>query len=739
MQNPDIARGACCISMFGRHFQTARTTQVRLIALPLLGAVDEVSAKNKIVLVGVRADVPSQIITVWDRRSTRTDLVTGRDVPDETKRLPLLAYVNPRPADWPAADFIVGNPPFIGKVKLREDLGDGYVETLRAAYPEMPESADFVLYWWHKAAALVRAGQAKRFGLITTNSLRQTFARRVVQMHLTPGSRRGDEADGRGAATNPPPHVGGYIPLSLVFAIADHPWVDTAEGAAVRIAMTVGVAGEHQGDLLEVTSEQPQDDGSERVTFTTQRGKISADLTVGADVTTTVALKANFALANPGVQLSGQGFIVQREDLRTLATKTQSDLIRRYITGRDLMQESREQFVFDTFGLSQENLRSSYPDAFQLLYDRVRPERLTNARESYRHDWWIHAEPRGRFRQALAGLHRFIVTSRTARHRVFQFVDSAFLPESKVLILAFDDAFMLGVLSSAAHVTFANAAGGWLGVGNDSTYNHSDCLEKFPFPLCREEEKERIRKLAEELDAHRKRVQAQHGLTLTGLYNVLEKLRTASLGSRRREEADPTAPGNPPPHVGGYELTPKEKLTHDLGLVSVLKQLHDELDAAVCTAYGWVRHGQPETALPDAEILERLVALNAERAAEEKRGVIHWLRPEYQVKKEESGIRSQKSEAGRVINQSALNLPPTKAKPAVRKSKIVNRKLEWPKAQSERVQSIEALLQSGGEPQTAKELASHSKRADAKAIAKILDALTTLGRAHRHAGARYSR
>jgi hypothetical protein len=99
------------------------------------------------------------IITVWDRRSQKTDLVTGRQVPDEMKRVPLLTYVNPRPAEWPEADYLVGNPPFLGTARMREDLGDGYAETLRAAYPEVPESADFVLYWWHKAAELVRAGK----------------------------------------------------------------------------------------------------------------------------------------------------------------------------------------------------------------------------------------------------------------------------------------------------------------------------------------------------------------------------------------------------------------------------------------------------------------------------------------------------------------------------------------------------------------------------------------------------
>lgn len=82
--------------------------------------------------------------------------VTGEEVPDESARVPLLSYQNTRPADWPHADFIVGNPPFIGTARMRDALGDGYTEAVRSMYPDVPESADFVMYWWHKAAALVR-------------------------------------------------------------------------------------------------------------------------------------------------------------------------------------------------------------------------------------------------------------------------------------------------------------------------------------------------------------------------------------------------------------------------------------------------------------------------------------------------------------------------------------------------------------------------------------------------------
>jgi len=329
-------------------------------------------------------DEAGNIKTVWDRRSTKCDLVTGRDVPDETKRVPLLIYGNPRPAAWPLADFIVGNPPFIGTARMREDLGDGYAETLRATYPDVPESADFVLYWWHKAAELVRTGKARRFGLITTNSLRQTFARRVVQHHLS-----------------------AKPPLSLAFAIPDHPWVDTAEGAAVRIAMTVGVPSDVKGDLLEVKTEPSQNGGSAKIIFDTKRGRISADLTTGADVAATVALKSNEGLACPGVKLHGSGFIVSPNVAAELGLGKIKDLenhIRPYRNGKDLTNEARGVMLIDLFGLTEKEVREKFPAVYQHVLTTVKPERNANNRASYRDNWWIFGEPRRDFRPALAGL-----------------------------------------------------------------------------------------------------------------------------------------------------------------------------------------------------------------------------------------------------------------------------------------------------------------------------------------------
>ena len=130
-------------------------------------------------------DESGKPVTHWDGVTKKTNPITGEEVPDESARRPSMHYSNARRAEWPDARFIVGNPPFLGNWRMRGELDSGYAETLRAVYSEVPESADHVMYWWHRAAELVRSGKVRRFGFITTNSLRQTFQRRVITPHLT--------------------------------------------------------------------------------------------------------------------------------------------------------------------------------------------------------------------------------------------------------------------------------------------------------------------------------------------------------------------------------------------------------------------------------------------------------------------------------------------------------------------------------------------------------------------------
>jgi hypothetical protein len=357
--------------------------------------------------------------------------------------------------------------------------------------------------------------------------LRQTFQRRVLQKHL--------EAD---------------PPVSLLLAIPDHPWVDAERGAAVRIAMTVAGAGEHDGILSEVVSERSGGSDAVEVETKDRRGRIAADLRIGANVAAAGPLRANSGLSCPGVKLHGAGFIVTPEQAVHLGLGQRPGLerhLRHYRNGRDLTQQSRGAMVIDLFGLEAEEVRVRFPEVYQWVYERVKPERDQNNRAVYRDFWWVFGEPRANFRPALVGLRRYISTVETAKHRVFTFLDENVLLDNKLVNIALEDAYFLGVLSSRVHIAWALTAGSLL--EDRPVYVKTTCFEPFPFPDT-EATKDRIRTLAEALDAHRKARQAEHtDLTLTGMYNVHVKLKA-------REE-----------------LSVAERVIHDQGLVSVLADL----------------------------------------------------------------------------------------------------------------------------------------------------------------------
>ena len=633
---------------------------------------DAVLAWDSIDLVRDEHGVPQ---SRWDGKTTKAHPVTGEQVPDETARVPLERYVNPRKADWPQADFIVGNPPFIGAAPMRAALGDGYVEALRGAWAEVPESADFVMFWWHHAAQLVATGRARRFGLITTNSLKQTFNRRVVQAALDKG-------------------------LALAFAVPDHPWVDSADGAAVRIAMTVGTAVAGDGRLLTVTEEREGSGEGLEVALTEQAGLLHADLRIGANVAATVALLANTKLSHEGIKPHGMGFVVTRDEAQRLEADAP---IRPYRNGRDLTDQPRNVLIIDFFGLDAEDVRTRYPAAFQWVLERVKPERDQNNRATYRDNWWLFGEVRREMRPALAGIPRFIATVKTAKHRVFQFLDATVMPDSKLIAIALADAFSLGVLSSSVHQTWALASGSTL--EDRPTYVKGASFEAFPFPSASDAQQARIRDLAEQLDAHRKRQQAAHAtLTLTGIYNVLEKLKT------------------------GEALTPKEKTIHEQGLVSVLKTLHDELDAAVLDAYGWsdltASLVDPVTREAAAEtLLVRLVALNAERAAEEAKGHIRWLRPEYQHPAgtpQQAGLPEAGTDSSEVDEAALVPAAAVARQP-------------WPATLPEQVAAVARVLADATAPLSEPDLAARftGKGPWKKRLPQIIDTLEALGRVRR--------
>ena len=631
-------------------------------------------------------DAAGQLVQRWDGKTFKRHPVTGENVPDDTALVPQWRYLNPRAAAWPAAEFIVGNPPFIGNKRMRDALGDGYVEALRGAWVRVPDTSDFVMYWWDQAAELARSGLARRFGLITTNSLKQTFNRRLVKHHLD-----------------------AKPPLVLVAAIPDHPWVDSATNAAVRIAMTVGTAADSEGTASTVVEESEGHDGEVEVVLQSKHGRLNADLSCGANVPSAVALTANRGLCFQGYVLVGEGFILDEVAAGAIVESAPREALalRRWKNGRDLSQNTRGHLVVDLFPHEEDSARASFPHLYQHLLDRVKPFRDQVARKNHRERWWLWGEPRPGLRRATAGLRRVVVTNFAAKHRYFVFEDPTTALDHNLYVIGVDDAFVLGVLSSAVHVSWMLRAGSTL--EDRPLWINSTCFLPYVFPSddtgLTTDLSTRIRTLAEQLDAHRKSRQAEHPeLTLTGMYNVLEKLRT------------------------GEALTAKDKLAHTQGLVSVLKSLHDDLDAAVLAAYGWqdlqaalADHTQPEARAAAVEtLLERLVALNAKRAAEEAAGHVRWLRPDFQQ-------RSTGVQVGMDVSPEAeAPAEPAAPAPAVPKR-------PWPSGLPEQIKAVAELLASSPGALALPDIEARftARGRWRERLPTILDTLEAVGRARR--------
>lgn len=276
---------------------------------------------------------------------------------------------------------------------------------------------------------------------------------------------------------------------------------------------------------------------------------------------------------------------------------------------------------------------------------------------------------------------RCIVTLETSKHRFFTFLDKSIVPDHKLVAIAHDDAYVLGVLSTRLHVVWSLATGGRL--EDRPVYNKSRCFDTFPFPDATDEQKRVIRELGERLDAHRKRQQAEHPrLTMTEMYNVLERLRT------------------------GAELTEGERRINNLGLVTTLREIHDQLDAAVCAAYGW------SPTLTNEGILEALVSLNRDRVLEEKKGIVRWLRPEYQ-----HPTGASQAAFGTDYEVETLAVA-SKAERA-----------PFPRGLADQARAVRAALAAEARVVTADELSKRFQRAPVARVEELLETLVSLGQA----------
>ncbi len=355
--------------------------------------------------------------------------------------------------NWPTADVVIGNPPFLGGKRLISALGEDYVSQMFATYAgRVPAEADLVCYWFEKAGRQIASGKAKRAGLVATNSIRGGANRRALQ-----------------AATDT---------RRIFEAWSDEPWV--IEGAAVRVSLVCFSRADDASVSGARLDGQPVDE-------------IYADLTArrgggGIDLTGVRRLPENAGVAFMG-DTKGGPFDVEgdqaREWLRLPGNpngRTNADVLKPWVNGMDLTRRPAGKWLVDFGWTMSAGDAALYEEPFRWVQEHVHPMRQQNRREAYREYWWRHVEPRQGMWRALDGLSRYIVTPRVAKYRLFVWLDARVCPDSATIAIARDDDTTFGILHSRFHEIWSLRLCTWLGKGNDPRYTPSTTFETFPFP-----------------------------------------------------------------------------------------------------------------------------------------------------------------------------------------------------------------------------------------------------------------
>jgi type II restriction/modification system DNA methylase subunit YeeA len=475
-------------------------------------------------------------------------------------------------AEWPKADVVVGNPPFLGNKKMIAGLGVEYTAALRKAWGNVPGGVDLVAYWFAKAWAQMESGQLTRAGLVCTNSIRSGANREVLRPIVEAGR--------------------------IFEAWGDEPW--TVDGAAVRVSMV----------CFENQKVGPSKLDGKLVT------EVFADLSAargGVDLISAARLHENSGIAFQGPVKVG-AFDVEGEEARIwlkLPTnpngRPNSDVLFPLLNGSDVTRRPSGRWIVD-FGTMPEHEAALYEAPFQHCMVNVKPERDLNRRERRKLFWWQHGETVPGLKRASRGLTRAIFTPRVAKHRLFIWAVPKVVPDSRVVAIARDDDTSLGILHSRYHEIWSLALGGWHGVGNDPQYTPSLGFETFPFPEG----------LTPNIPAadYASDPRAQKIAAAAARLNELREnwLNPADQVIRTPE----VVPGYPDRLLPKDEAAAKTLKTRTLTNLynqrpTWLENAHKALDEAVAEAYGWGDDWRAGL-LTEDEILARLFALNQERA-----------------------------------------------------------------------------------------------------------------------------
>jgi methylase of polypeptide subunit release factors len=471
-------------------------------------------------------------------------------------------------AEWPKADAIVGNPPFIGGSKKRGELGDAYFDALATTYDNrVPPGADLVCYWFEKARTKSVESPDTRVGLVATNSIRGGANREVLKRICSSGS--------------------------IFEAWSDEPWIN--DGAAVRVSLICFASARHASTLDGVAV-----------------AAIHADLTAGGGLDLTLAkpLQENIGASFQGASKKAK-FEIPASLARTWLAipnpngRPNSDVVKPWANGFDLSRRPQEHWIID-FGTTMTEIEAAlYEMPFTYVTRHVKPDRLRNNREAYRKYWWRLAEPRPGLRAAIKELPRFIATIAHSKYRFFVWLPIATSPDQALITVARADEATFGILHSRFHELWSLRMCTWLGVGNDPRYTPTTTFETFPFPIGMTPR-----------DTDKGAPAGPKAEAIAAAALNLNSLRENWLNPPEWVDRVPEVVAGYPDRIvakPGHEAELKKRTLTNLynARPAWLDNAHKTLDAAVAQAYGWTDY---TAAMPDEEILRRLLDLNLQRA-----------------------------------------------------------------------------------------------------------------------------
>jgi type II restriction/modification system DNA methylase subunit YeeA len=347
--------------------------------------------------------------------------------------------------EWPDADVIIGNPPFVGGNRIRQELGDSYVESLFELYKgRLSAFCDYVCYWFEKSRAMIEDGRAKRVGLLGTQAIRGGVSRVVLDRIKQCGA--------------------------IFMAWRDRDWL--LDGATVHVSF-VGF-----------------DDGSEtrRLLDGIPVNVIYPDLTSVVDLTSAARLRENARLWAYGSQQKGSFDVPPDVALRLRQSispfgKNNSDVVRSSINGKQLLQRTEETWVID-FGVKMPLKEAAlYEAPFEYVRAVVLPERKNRSEKIQREYWWLHARPSPKYRKFLSTLPRYIATPGVSKHRVFVWLDRGTLVDHAIVVFGRSDDYFLGVLQSRIHELWSRRKATQVREAESGLrYTPRSTFETFPFP-----------------------------------------------------------------------------------------------------------------------------------------------------------------------------------------------------------------------------------------------------------------